>query len=227
MWRKGDGPALETKMKLYTRWQNSAGERVRIALHLKEIPYEYVAVGTLQPGQYAAINPQQLLPALEIDGQIITQSAAILDYLETAYPERPLLPADPVVRAQAIAMGAIVAAEMHALTVQRVRRFLGSDLDASEGGVQQWVSHWLGLGYGALEDLLARRPTQWPYCFGASPGWADLFVVPQVANGRRLGLDLGRFPLVTGIADRCTPLEAFRKARPEAQSDYPDAVQAG
>jgi maleylacetoacetate isomerase len=235
MWRKGDGSAhcgndrchREVKMKLYTRWQNSAGERVRIALNLKAIPYDYVAVGTLEPGEYAQINPQELLPALEVDGQIITQSAAILDYLEVAYPDRPLLPADPILRAQAIAMGAIVAAEMHAMTVQRVRRFLGGDLAVAEAGVQQWVAHWLGLGYGAIEDLLARRPTQWPYCFGAAPGWADLFVAPQVANGRRLGLDLDSFPLVVGIADRCGQLEAFQSARPEAQADYPNTAQPG
>lgn len=213
-------------MKLYTRWQNSAGERVRIALNLKGIPCEYVAAGMLTPGEYAGINPQELLPALETEGQIITQSAAILDYLEVAYPDRPLLPADPILRAQAIALGAIVAAEMHALTVQRVRRFLDDELAVGEAGVEQWVAHWLGLGYGALECLLARRPTQWQFCFGGAPGWADLFVVPQVANGWRLGLDLKDFPLLTGIADRCGQLEAFQRARPEAQADYPNVAQA-
>lgn len=208
-------------MKLYTRAQNSAGERVRIALNLKGIGYEYVAVSTLGAGAYARINPQELLPALEVDGRVITQSAAILDYLEAAFAERPLLPADPVVRAQAIAFGAVVAAEMHALTVQRVRRFLGSDMGADEAGVQHWVAHWLGLGFATLEGLLAARPTDWPFCFGDEPGWADLFLVPQVANGRRLGIDLNDYRRVTEIADRCRRLEPFRLAEPQMQPDYP------
>ncbi len=213
----------EMDMKLYTRAQNSAGERVRIALNLKGIAHEYVAVSTLGPGEYARINPQELLPALEIDGRIITQSAAILNYLEAVFPERPLLPADPVVRAQAIAFGSVVAAEMHAVTVQRVRRFLASNMGADDARVQQWVAHWLGLGFATLEGLLAARPADWPFCFGDEPGWADLFLVPQVSNGRRLGIDLGDCPRVTEIADRCRGLEPFRLAEPQMQPDYAGA----
>ncbi|MDB5528678.1 MAG: maleylacetoacetate isomerase [Devosia sp.] len=208
-------------MKLYTRAQNSAGERVRIALNLKGIAYEYVAVSTLGPGEYARINPQELLPALEVDGRVITQSAAILNYLDAAFPERPLLPADPVVRAQAIAFGSVVAAEMHALTVQRVRRFLIGDMGADEARVQRWVAHWLGLGFATLEGLLAARSADWPFCFGDEPGWADLFMVPQVANGRRLGIDLADYRRVTETADRCRQLEPFRLAEPQMQPDYP------
>lgn len=208
-------------MKLYTRAQNSAGERVRIALNLKGIAYEYVAISTLGPGEYAEINPQELLPALEVNGRVITQSAAILNYLETAFPERSLLPTDLVVRAQAIAFGSVVAAEMHALTVQRVRRFLTGDMGADDARVQRWVTHWLGLGFATLEGLLAARPADWPFCFGYEPGWADLFLVPQVANGRRLGIDLGDYRRVTEIADRCRRLEPFRLAEPQMQPDYP------
>ena len=111
-------------MKLYTKAQNSAGERVRIALNLKGLAYEYVSVGSLARDEYARINPQRLMPALEVEEQIITQSAAILDFLENRFPERPLLPADPILRAQSIAFGAIVAAEMHAITVSRLRKGL-------------------------------------------------------------------------------------------------------
>ena len=171
--------------------------------------------------EYARVNPQELLPALEVDGRVITQSAAILNYLEAAFPERPLLPADPVVRAQAIAFGSVVAAEMHALTVQRVRKFLTNEMGADEARVQQWVAHWLGLGFATLEGLLAARPADWPFCFDDEPGWADLFMVPQVANGRRLGIDLGDCRRVTEIADRCRQLDPFRLAEPQMQPDYP------
>ncbi|KFC62894.1 Glutathione S-transferase [Devosia sp. LC5] len=207
-------------MKLYTRWQNSAGERVRIALNLKGLDYDYVSVGSLGAQAYAAINPQGLMPALELDGQVFTQSAAILDLLETRFPERQLLPADPVRRAHAIAFGAIIASEMHALTVNRVRKYLaGHGID--EAGLAQWVQHWQGEGFAALEALLARRAQDWDFCYGEVPGWADLHLAPQVAAARRLGVVLERFPLVVAITERCESLPAFIAARPEAQPDFP------
>jgi maleylacetoacetate isomerase len=210
-------------MKLYTRWQNSAGERVRIALNLKGLDYEYVSVGGLSPQAYAAINPQGLMPTLELDGQVFTQSAAILDLLEMRFPKHPLLPADPACRAHSIAFGAIIASEMHALTVNRVRKYLaGHGID--EAGVAQWVQHWQSEGFAALEALLARREQEWDFCYGDAPGWADLHLAPQVAAARRLGVALQRFPLVTAIAERCESLPAFLAARPEAQPDYPESA---
>jgi len=208
-------------LRLYTRWQNSAGERVRIALNLKNIAYEYVAVGSLPPGAYARINPQGLMPTLEVGGHFIPQSAAILDYLEENFPAPSLLPADPVRRAQARAFGAIVAAEMHAITVNRVRKFLASDLHVNEAGVQRWVIHWLGEGFAALEAMLAARPAEWPFCFGGAPGWADLHLVPQLANARRLACDLAAYPKLLAVEANCVGLDAFMRARPEAQPDFP------
>lgn len=207
-------------LKLYTRWQNSAGERVRIALHLKGLAYDYVSTSSLAPGEYAKINPQRLLPALEIDGAIITQSAAILDLLEHRFPQRPILPDDPVLRAQSIAFGAIIASEMHALTVNRVRKYLGS-LQLSETGVEQWIGHWQSLGFATLEALLSRRQRDWTYCYGEQPGWADLHLVPQMAAARRLGVPLGAYPLLTAIEARCVVIPEFARARPDAQPDFP------
>ncbi len=208
-------------MQLFTRWQNSAGERVRIALNLKGIAYDYVSVGSLSRDAYLAINPQGLMPALEVDGRVFAQSAAILAFLEETFPAPSLLPADPLLRAEARAFGAHVAAEMHAITVKRVRAFLKDDLGLGEDGVTRWAAHWHGLALSALEAALARRDEDWPFCFGEAPGWADLHLVPQLAASRRLGVDVSPYMKLLAVEANCLPLDAFRRARPEAQPDFP------
>jgi maleylpyruvate isomerase len=207
-------------MKLFSRAQNSAGERIRIALNLKGLDYEYVAVGTLPPGEYRRLNPQGHLPALDVDGRIVPQSGAILEYLEERWPARPLLPADPVLRAEARAFGAWIASEMHAVTVHRIRKFLAAEMGVGEDGVARWTAHWLSVGFAALEATLAARPADWPYCYGEEPGWADLYLIPQLANGRRFAVDLAPYPRLLSVEANCTPLDAFRRALPEAQVDF-------
>lgn len=209
-------------MLLISRWQNSAGERVRIALNLKGISYRYVPVSSLEPGEYHRPNPQGLLPALDIgDGRVVPQSSAILSYIEEAYPDPSLLPEDPALRAEARGFAAHIAAEMHALTVQRVRHFLRDELSAGEAEVKRWLARWLGLGFTALEETLRQRKVSSPFCFGDRPGWADLHLIPQMSNARRLGHDLSPYPLLLAVEQRCVTLEAFRSARPEAQPDFP------
>ncbi|RTM06952.1 MAG: maleylacetoacetate isomerase [Hyphomicrobiales bacterium] len=208
-------------MRLLSRWQNSAGERVRIALRLKGLEFTYVPVSSLAPGVYKALNPQGLLPALDIEGRIVAQSSAILEYLEEVYPEPSLLPSDPVTRAQARAFAAHIASEMHAITVQRIRRFLQADLAIDQAGIDRWMLHWLGLGFAALEATLSHRAVNWPFCFGGEPGWADLHLMPQMSSARRFGCDLSSYPLLQSIEQRCSPLDAFRLSRPEAQPDFP------
>ncbi|AUW41088.1 maleylacetoacetate isomerase [Rhizobium leguminosarum] len=208
-------------MRLISRWQNSAGERVRIALNLKGIPYHYVSVSSLEPGEYRRLNPQGLLPALDIGGHIVPQSSAILAYIEETYPIPSLLPEDPGLRAQARGFAAHIASEMHALTVQRVRHLLRDDLGGGEAEVKRWLQHWLGLGFAALEQTLAQRQSPSPFCFGDRPGWADLHLIPQMSNARRLGHDLSPYPLLLAVEQRCVPLDAFRSATPEMQPDFP------
>ena len=208
-------------MKLYSRWQNSAGERVRIALNLKGVACEYVPLRSLPPGEYKRLNPQGLLPLLEVDGRTIAQSSAILEYLEESFPTPSLLPADPVIRAQARAFGAHIAAEMHAVTVTRIRTFLKDGLSLEDADVSRWVAHWLREGFTALEASLASRPRPWPFCFGDTPGWADLHLVPQLANARRFGCDVTPYRTLLAMEASCVDLDAFRRARPEAQPDFP------
>jgi len=155
-----------TPIRLLSRWQNSAGERVRIALNLKGIAYSYVPVSSLPAGEYRRLSPQGLLPAFDIGGRIVPQSSAILDYLEETYPSPSLLPRDPLLRAEARGFTSLIASEMHSITVQRVRRFLQSDFDLDAAHVQHWVSHWLTLGLEALEKTLRSRNGRFAFCFG-------------------------------------------------------------
>ena len=209
-------------MRLYTRWRNSAGERVRIALNLKGLGYEYVAVGSLPPGEYRRLNPQGLMPALQVGGgRVIAQSTAILEYLEETHPEPALLPADPILRAEARAFAQLIASDLHPINNNRVRKYLSERLGAGEEEVLAWYRHWVGLALAALEEALARRRRDRPFCFGDGPGWADLHLVPQMANARRFDCDLSPYPRLLAVDARCAGLEAFRRARPEAQPDRP------
>jgi maleylacetoacetate isomerase len=210
-------------LRLVTRWQNSAGERVRIALNLKGLAYDYVAVGALDAGTYSQINPQGLLPALLIGNEVIAQSTAILEYIEETHPEPALLPADPLPRAQARAFAQLITSDLHPINNARVRRFLEHDLHVDAAGVQDWYTHWLRVSFEALEETLRRRTAPWPFCFGEAPGWADLHLVPQMANARRFDCDLEPYPHLRAIDARCRDLTAFHRARPEQQPDFPPA----
>ena len=211
-------------LRLHNFFRNSAGHRVRIALALKGLDYEYVSVNIGPASEqksdaYLKLNPQGLVPALEHDGAVITQSTAIIEYLEEMFPEPPLLPADPVTRAHARAFASAIAAEMHALNNSGVHRYLGSEMGLDEEKRSRWYAHWAAKGFGALEHLLAAR-AETPFCFGDAPGVADIFLVPQHLNYRRFNIGLSDFPRINRIVERCEALPSFQAAAPEAQPDY-------
>jgi maleylacetoacetate isomerase len=209
------------KLRLHTRYQNSAGQRVRIVLNLKRLPYEYVAIPSLSSGDYRRINPQGLMPTLEVDGRMVAQSMAIIELLDELFPEPSVLPEDPMLRAETRSFAQLIAADLHPINNNRVRRYLSDVLGADEEQVQAWYRHWVAKTFGSLETQLARRQVQFPFCFGDGPGLADACLVPQMDNARRFGCDLSAYPLLVATDGACRGLDAFIRAAPEAQPDYP------
>jgi maleylacetoacetate isomerase len=210
-------------MKLYTFFRNSAGYRVRIALHLKELAFDYISInireGCQHNAAFRAINPLGLIPALEHGGRIITQSSAIIEFLEELTPSPSLLPADPVARARSRAFAASIAAESHALNNMRVHTFMETEFGLAPAQRHQWYQHWAHTGLKALEAELAREDNH-TFAFTDYPTIGDIFLVPQVFNYRSFNLDMSTYPRINRIVAACEALPAFQKAAPEAQPDY-------
>ena len=209
------------KLRLHTRYQNSAGERVRIVLNLKGVNYEYVPIASLSDEAYVALNPQGLMPTLEIDGRIVTQSMAIMELLEELFPQPSIFPDDAVLKAQARAFAQVIAADLHPVVVGRVRRYLGDVVGADTGADDAWYQHWQGEAFSSLETQLSRRLTASPFCFGDQPGIAEACLVPQMANARRFKSDLSAYPQLVAIDAACRELDPFVRAAPKAQRDFP------
>ena len=210
-------------MKLYTFFRSGTSHRLRIALNLKGLAYEQVAVDLRREqhltAQYKAVNPQQLVPALEVDGRVLTQSPAIIEWLEERYPTPPLLPSDVDARARVRALSAIVGCDIHPVNNRRVLESLRHDFGADEAAVQRWCARWIADGFDALEALLAADTQRGDFCFGGAPSLADVYLVPQVESARRFKLDIGRWPGLRSIDATCGQIEAFRKAAPPDQPD--------
>jgi maleylacetoacetate isomerase len=210
-------------VKLYGYWRSSAAYRVRIALALKGLSFDHVSVdlahGEQNKPEYAAINPQGLVPVLEDGGHKLYQSLAIIQYLEETHPEPRLIPQDPVERNRVRSLALIVACEIHPLNNPRVLNYLTGKLGISEEQKLEWYRHWVTVGFTALEKRLAGESWTGRFCHGDLPGFADISLVPQVANANRFKVDLAPFPTIRRINDECVKLEPFQRAAPENQPD--------
>jgi maleylacetoacetate isomerase len=207
-----------TKPRLFDYFRSSASYRVRIALNLKGLDHERVPLNLLEGGQkgpdYRAINPQGLIPALEIDGRILTQSLAIIDYLEATRPEPPLLPKDPADSAHVRALALAVACDIHPLNNLRVLKYLSGPLAQPQEARDSWYRHWVSEGLEALEALAAARAGR--FLFGDSPTLADICLVPQLFNARRFEVPLDDYPTLVRADSEAGRLEAFAAAHPDA-----------
>ncbi|MDI3337645.1 maleylacetoacetate isomerase [Defluviimonas aestuarii] len=211
-------------MRLYSYWRSTASYRVRIALNLKGVVFDTVPVnlvaGEQRSAEYATRNPAGLVPALELaDGTVLTQSLAIIDWLDATYPEPPLLPTDPKLRARVMAAAHLIAMDIHPVNNLRVVQHLGATFDATAEDKAAWMRYWMALGFDALEQMV--DPIT-PFAFTDAPTLADICLVAQIYNARRWGLNLEPWPRLTEIDAAATIPPAFAKAAPEAQ---PDAIQ--
>jgi len=193
---------------------------VRIALELKAVPYEYVSTKSLPKGEYRRINPQGLMPALEIEGRLVAQSAAILELIEELHPTPALLPDNPLDRAEVRAFCQLIACDLHPLNNKRVRKYLAEPLGCSPEEISGWYRHWATTALKALEETLQRRQEPTVFCFGETPGLADLHLVPQLYNCRRFACDLSPYPLLLAAEAACREVEAFHRAAPERMPDF-------
>lgn len=210
-----------SEIVLHGYWRSSAAYRVRIALGLKGLAYRQVAhdlrTGEQRDPDYLALAPHGLVPALEHAGEVLIESPAILEWLEAQWPTPALLPAAPQAAAKVRAMAALIACEIHPLNNLRVLNALRSEFDASQPQIQAWIARWIGEGFAAIEALIAWHGGR--FAFGDSPTLADCYLVPQVYNAERFGVDLAPFPRLVAAAHRARDLPAIAAAHPDQQPD--------
>ena len=210
-------------MKLYSYFRSSAAFRVRIALNLKGLEFDYLPINLVQQEHksqtYMAENPQGLVPALELDNnEVLAQSVAIVEWLEETQPEPALLPRDALARARVRSMVNSICCDVHPLCNVSVTNYLKDQYSAGQPETLHWYTTWMHRGFNAIEQVLAANNTV--YSFGDSPCMADVFLAPQLYNARRFGISLEQFPHLVRVVDHCMKLEAFSNAAPEAQPDF-------
>jgi maleylacetoacetate isomerase len=212
-------------MKLYSYWRSSASYRVRIALALKGLKAEIVPVNLLTGEQkadaYRAINPQMRVPALQDGEHLVTQSIAIIEYLDERYPHVPLLPQPPEERAYVRELSLAVATDISPLNNLSQLKYLSEQFGVTEEQKNVWIAHWITSGFAAIEAVLAASPYTSQFCHGVSPTMADCLLIPQIYNARRFNCDLSPYPNIERIDANCTAVPAFQQAQPDAQPDKP------
>jgi maleylpyruvate isomerase len=210
-------------MKLYTFFRSGTSHRLRIALNLKGLNYEQVAVDLRREqhlgDEYRAINPQQLVPVLDVGGRILTQSPAIIEWLEERHPEPPLLPAEADARAQVRALAAIVGCDIHPVNNRRILEALRHRFGADDAAVNDWCGTWISAGFDAFQALVEAHARPGPFAFGERPTLADVYLVPQIESARRFKVDMARWPRLAAIDAACSGIDAFQRAAPLAQPD--------
>ncbi|NMG73457.1 maleylacetoacetate isomerase [Aromatoleum diolicum] len=212
-------------MKLHNFFRSGTSHRLRIALNLKAIAYDYVPVDLRTEehlgAAFKAVNPQALVPALVSGDLTLIQSPAIIEWLEERYPAPALLPADADERARVRALAAIVGCDIHPINNRRVLEYLRKTLGCNEDAVLAWCATWITAGFDALEALLAADKNRGAFCFGDGPTLADVYLVPQVESARRFNVDLSAYPNIVEVDRACGELDAFRRAAPAMQPDAP------
>lgn len=208
-------------IRLHGYWRSGAAYRVRIGLALKGVGYEQVnhdlRTGAQRTDNYARLNPQRLVPALEADGTVLTQSSAILEWLEERYPEPPLLPGDETGRAVVRGMVATIASDIHPLHNLRVLKMLREDLHADDETVNRWTARWMAQGFAALEQAIACHGRG--FAFGDRPSLADCFTVPALYSANRFGVDVTPYPALVAAVERAAALPTVQAAHPSRQPD--------
>lgn len=210
-------------MKLYNFFRSGTSHRLRIALNLKGVNTEYVAVDLRVEEHlreaYKSLNPQGLVPALVVDDKVLIQSPAIIEWLEEKYPTPALLPSNVEDRAHVRALAAIMGCDIHPLNNRRILEYLRKQFGANEDAINAWCGTWITDGFNAYEALLAADKTRGAFSFGNAPSLADVYLIPQIESSRRFKVDLTQWPLIAGVEAACLKLEAFQKAVPAHQPD--------
>ncbi|WP_198010350.1 MULTISPECIES: maleylacetoacetate isomerase [Psychrobacter] len=214
-------------MTLYGYFRSSTSYRTRIAMNLKQLDYDYIAVNLAKDEQleavFQSINPQGLVPVVQINDLWLYQSPAILEWLEEVYPEHPLLPKDAAGRMQVRALSAMIGCDIHPLNNRRILQYLRNELSVDEDQVMAWCHRWMSEGFDALEKRLAQDKTRGKFCYGDSPTFADCYLIPQVSSAERFKVDLSAYPNIVAIDAHCRTLKAFADADPMVQPDAPNA----
>jgi len=210
-------------MKLYNFFRSGTSHRVRIALNLKGLSFEYAAIDLRKEahlkGEFKAINPQGFVPALDTGEQVLIQSPAIIEWLEERYPNPALLPESALERAHVRSMAAIMSCDIHPINNRRILEYLRKKFAKNETDINAWCATWISEGFNAYESLLAADHQRGNFSFGSQPTLADVYLIPQVESARRFNVDLSQWPLISAVETACLQLDAFKSAAPMQQPD--------